>query len=114
MLAPQTLEAVAKTTFVTLQQCWQARRYEPMKALLMPNLYADHCGQIAGLIRNHEINLIDSLVVKRIDLVNVRYTHKPSDREFTALITAAARDYYVDDRTRSFLRGDSDPADRVR
>ncbi|MBN1102574.1 MAG: TIM44-like domain-containing protein, partial [Deltaproteobacteria bacterium] len=48
--------------------------------------------------------------VERVDLVNVRYTEKPDHREFTALISATVRDYYVDDRTGKFLRGDSSPA----
>jgi predicted lipid-binding transport protein (Tim44 family) len=45
-----------------------------------------------------------------VDIVNVRYTHKENQREFTALITATARDYYIDDRTNQFLRGDDSPA----
>ena len=108
--AQSALEQVAEGTFLQLQRCWQQRRYDPMKSLLTPDLYTDHCAQIAGLIRNHEINMIAGLEVKRIDIVNVRYTHKPDDREFTALITASARDYYVDDRTNAFLRGDEAPA----
>ena len=37
---------------------------------------------------------------------------KSSSRLFfsTPLISARARDYYVDDRTRGFLRGDQEPA----
>ena len=81
-----------------LQECWQAREYGPMQPLLMPDLYAQHCAQLNGLRRNHEINMIDDLKVERVDIVNVRYTHKENQREFTALITASARDYYVDDR----------------
>jgi predicted lipid-binding transport protein (Tim44 family) len=57
--------------------------------------------------RNHEINLIADLAVEGVDIVNVRYTHKADQREFTALISARARDYYVDDRDQKFLRGDS-------
>jgi len=108
--APAELEKTAETTFVQLQKCWQAREYGPMKPLLMPDLYADHCAQLAGMIRNHEINVISGLEVKQIDIVNVRYTHNPNEREFTALITARAKDYYTDDRTREFLRGDYSPA----
>ena len=48
--------------------------------------------------------------MERIDLVNVRYTEKADQREFTALITASARDYYLDDRSGKFLRGDQTPA----
>lgn len=105
-MQPETLCDVARTTFFKLQQCWQAREYGPMQPLLMPDLYAQHCRQIQGLIRNHEIDVIESPTVELLNLVNVRYTHDPQQREFTALITASARDYYVDDRTRAFLRGD--------
>jgi len=108
--APRKLEEVAESAFRQLQRCWQARQYDPMKSLLMPSLCADHVGQLAGMIRNHEINVIDGLEIRQIDIVNVRYTHKPSDREFTALITASSRDYYIDDRTQEFLRGDTAPA----
>jgi predicted lipid-binding transport protein (Tim44 family)/uncharacterized membrane protein YgcG len=107
---PEALTVAAKSTFLQLQRCWQERRYEPMKALLLPDLYAAHCGQINGLVRNHEINLIEGVAIEAIDLVNVRYPHAENAREFTALITARARDYYLDDRTQAFLRGDEEPA----
>ena len=81
-----------------------------MKPLLMPDLYADHIGQLRGMERNHEINRIEGLTVDAIDLVNVRYTLKKEEREFTALITATATDFYVDDRTDERLRGDQAPA----
>ena len=109
-LSPDVLLKTAESTFRKLQQCWQAREYEPMKPLLMPDLYADHLGQIRGMARNHEINRIEGLTVDAIDLVNVRYTRTKEDREFTALITATATDYYVDDRTNDRLRGDRSPA----
>jgi len=109
-MAPDKLETQAKSTFLELQKCWQARNYEPMKSLLMPDLYAEHCSQLSGMIGNHEINMISNLNVEHVDIVNVRYPQKENDREFTALITATARDYYVDDRTQEFLRGDQEPA----
>lgn len=109
-MAPDKLEELARSTFTKLQQCWQARAYEPMQSLLMPDLYVDHCSQLSGLIGNHEINRIDDLRIESVDIVNVRYPEKEADREFTALITASARDYYIDDRTQAFLRGDEQPA----
>jgi predicted lipid-binding transport protein (Tim44 family) len=109
-MAPDKLEEQARSTFTKLQECWQARDYGPMKPLLMPDLFADHCSELSGLVANHEINRIDDLRVEHVDIVNVRYPDKENDREFTALITASARDYYVDDRTQEFLRGDDQPA----
>jgi predicted lipid-binding transport protein (Tim44 family) len=106
----EALRQRATETFVKLQECWQAREYGPMQALMMPDLYAEHLAQLQSLHRNHEINRIDRLRVEQADIVNVRYEEKENDREFTALITASAQDYYVDDRTNSFLRGDDAPA----
>jgi len=109
-VAPPALKKVTEGTFLLLQQCWQAREYGPMKPLMMPDLYADHCAQLDGMKRHHEINMIEGVNVNRIDLVNVRYTTKENQREFTALITATARDYYVDEQTRRKTRGDDAPA----
>jgi len=103
---PSDLKKMVEVTFRKLQECWQARAYDPMKPLLMPALYAQHHAQIQGMIRNNEINHIDDLKVERIDLVNMRYTDKADQREFTALISAGAKDYYTDSRTGAFLRGD--------
>jgi predicted lipid-binding transport protein (Tim44 family) len=109
-VSPVELLKLTESTFKKLQDRWQARNYGPMKPLMMPDLFNQHTAQLQGLVRNHEINRIENLKVERIDLVNVRYTEKPNQREFTALITASARDYYVDDRSGKFLRGDNAPA----
>lgn len=109
-VSTKELHTLAESTFRKLQECWQKRDFGPMQPLLMPDLFRQHSAQLQGLVRNHEINRIDDLKVEQIDLVNVRYTNKPDQREFSALITASARDYYLDDRTSGFLRGDSSPA----
>ncbi len=109
-VSPETLRKLVETTFLKLQQCWEKREYAPMEPLLMKGLYYQHMAQLQGLVRNHEINRIEDLMIKKIDLVHVRYTEKAYQREFAALITASARDYYVDDRNGKFLRGDKAPA----
>ena len=109
-VSPETLRKLAETTFLKLQQCWEKREYAPMEPLLMKGLFNQHMAQLQGLVRNHEINRIEDLKIKKIDLVHVRYTEKAYQREFAALITASARDYYVDDRNGKFLRGDKAPA----
>jgi len=105
-MAPDKLREAATGTFTRLQRCWSDRDYAPMRPRMMPSLYAEHCAQIAGMVRNHEINMIADLKIEAVDLVNVRYTAKEDTREFTALFSARARDYYTDDRTGRFLRGD--------
>jgi predicted lipid-binding transport protein (Tim44 family) len=103
---PSDLCARVRMVFTKLQACWTARDYAPMEPLLMRDLYEEHCAQLRGLIKTHEINCIDHLTIDVIDLVHVSYTDKKENRAFTALITARARDYYIDDRTQRFLRGD--------
>ena len=107
---PEGLRQLADSTFRKLQECWQARNYEPMKPLMMQDLFNQHTAQLNNMIANHEVNHIENLKVEYIDLVNVRYAEKPDQREFTALITATAKDYYLDDKTGRFLRGDKTPA----
>ena len=105
-VAPEKLKDTARSTFLKLQECWQTRDYSPMGALMMPDLFLEHNRQIKGMIHNHEINVIGNLNIDGIDLVNVRYTVKENQREFTALVTATAKDYYIDDRSRKKIRGD--------
>ena len=76
----------------------------------MPDLYRQHCAQLDGMQRTHELNVLDRLWVDAVDIVQVQYTERPADRSFTALITARSRDYYIDDRAHGFIRGDAEPA----
>ncbi len=99
----------ARKLFLTLQEQWQARDYLPIKHEMSPVIYKDHTRQLEGLKRNREINVIEDLEINAVDLVNVRYTHEPENREFTVLITATGKNYYVDERTKRINRGDRTP-----
>ena len=107
---PTALEARAREVFLKLQECWQAREYGPMEGLMVPFLYKEHCRQLAGMRANHEINVIEGILVDNVDPVHVSWTDDPYRREFTVLVTARARDWYKDDRSGKFLRGDKEPA----
>jgi predicted lipid-binding transport protein (Tim44 family) len=109
-LSSSELRQLAESTFRKLQECWGKREYGPMEPLLMQALFLQHSAQLQGLARNREINRIDDLRVEKVDIVNVRYTEKSDQREFSALMTASARDYYVDDRNHKYLRGDKNSA----
>lgn len=108
-MLPATLIERTREVFSKLQVCWVNRNYSPMQQLMMPDLYSQHCRQIQGMIQNHEINLMKELRIDCIDIVNIRYTEKEYQREFTALITAKVADYYVDDRNNQYLRGNITP-----
>jgi predicted lipid-binding transport protein (Tim44 family) len=103
---PAALEKRIREVFLKLQECWMKRDYGPMEPMMIPFLYKEHCRQLAGMTANHEINLLEGLSVRGIDLIHVHWANDPERRQVTALITAEARDYYKDDRTGKFLRGD--------
>ena len=107
---PAALEARAREVFLKLQERWQAREYGPMEGLMVPFLFKEHCRQLAGMRANHEINVLEGLRVENVDPVHVSWTNDPYRREFTVLVTARARDWYKDDRSGTFLRGDKEPA----
>ena len=107
--APESLTKTVRAIFLKLQQCWQARNYAPMEAHLMPALYHEHLEKIETMIADHEINQLDDLAINRIDFAHVRYRPRLNEREVVALISATARDSYVDDRSGKFLRGSRAP-----
>jgi predicted lipid-binding transport protein (Tim44 family) len=109
-LSPEKLSEKARTTFLKLQECWEARDYGPMEPLMTKALHARHLAQLNSMRKNKEINRIEDLKVEAVDLVHIHYSENPAERFFTALITASAKDYYVDERTGAFLRGDRTPA----
>jgi predicted lipid-binding transport protein (Tim44 family) len=108
-LEPAALARRAEDLFPRLQKCWQERSYESLQDDLMPPLFAEQVEQLEALRRNHEINRLEFLQVEHVAIVHVLHPRKRDGQEFTALITAKSRDYYVDDRTNAFLRGDEVP-----
>jgi predicted lipid-binding transport protein (Tim44 family) len=108
-LEPEDLRAHVIDTFYKLQRCWHERAYESMKSLLVPSLYTQHCNQLQSMVQNHEINVLDDLRLERVDIIHLSYLNLGDTCDFTALITARARDYYLDDRSGAWLRGDRAP-----
>jgi len=100
------IKKYVKEVFEKLQQAWQKRDYSEIKDYLMPYIYGKHISQLEIMKNDHEINIISNLEVLSLYIVGLRYTFKEDDRFFTALITAKAKDYYIDDRTNKFIRGD--------
>jgi predicted lipid-binding transport protein (Tim44 family) len=53
---------------------------------------------------------MEGLNIEFAEIVRIRYYEKKEKREFTALIQARMRDYYIYDKTREFIRGDDEAA----
>ncbi|MFA6584094.1 MAG: hypothetical protein WCS77_07350 [Elusimicrobiaceae bacterium] len=100
------LSALAQKTFTALKTCRVTRDCDPVQSLLFPDLFMGHYDQVERMAKNHEINKIEDLAIESVDLIHFHYTGSAELSEFTALVTFSARDYYVDERTQSFFRGD--------
>lgn len=109
-LSHENLVQLASNTFRQSQENWSLRDYEPMRPLMMSNLFAEHSAQLRGMIQTHEINRLDNLRIEQVDIVHLHYEDKKDQCFFTALLTVWLRDYYVDDRNATFLRGDKHAA----
>jgi predicted lipid-binding transport protein (Tim44 family) len=106
LFEPSALAAFIDSTFRQVQQCWEARDYGPVEALLMPVILYQHQGLLRAMRRNREINRIDGLEIGRLEFVHVSCPEETEQQEVTALITFAAKVYFVDERTGAYLRGD--------
>jgi hypothetical protein len=103
----ERLRRRAEEIFRLLQSCWESRDYGPIAESVTQTLRSRHEAQLEGLRRAHEIDRIEDLRLNRVEIVQVRYSPDSDLREFAALVDAWARDYYVDDRSGAYLRGDS-------
>lgn len=106
---PQALEGMAKSVFMRVQAAWQARDYAPLKGAMMPTLYFSHSSKVESLRANRQVNMMEDLQVLHLDFVHVRCPAAKDGRSVTALITASARDYTIDERDNSLVSGSRIP-----
>ncbi|MDP2865494.1 MAG: TIM44-like domain-containing protein, partial [Elusimicrobiota bacterium] len=96
---PETLESLAREIFIRVQTAWQARDYTTLRGAMMPNLHAGHSAKVAAMKERGEINIMEDLHILHLDFVHVRCPREAEGRAFTALITASAKDYTINERT---------------
>jgi predicted lipid-binding transport protein (Tim44 family) len=92
-------------TFTRIQECWAARDYKPIQEWLSLSLLAKHEALLRAMRRNHEINRIEDLLVRRLEFVHVSRPDDPNFHEVTALITFDAKVYFVHEQTGAYVRG---------
>jgi predicted lipid-binding transport protein (Tim44 family) len=99
-LEPGGLEDFVRGTFMRVQAAWQACDYSPVREAMAPELYAEHCAKVEAMKDRGERDVMEGLQVLHVDFVHVR---RPPESEegasFTALITASAKDYIVNDES---------------
>jgi predicted lipid-binding transport protein (Tim44 family) len=100
---PSFLEAFIRASFLKVQRCWEERDYRPVRDLLVPSLLAEYEEQLQAMRRDGLINRLQSLSVRRLELLQVFCPNATNVQEVTALITFDARAYFVDEKTAKYV-----------
>jgi predicted lipid-binding transport protein (Tim44 family) len=97
----------AQTVFFRVQQAWQARNQDIARDCMSDALYERHKVQTDQLIANHQINVLDNIVIGHAKIVGVNAGH-PYDSIVVA-ISASMTDYTIDENTKQTVSGSQFP-----
>lgn len=106
---PDSLENFVRTAFNRVEAAWQARDYNGLGDIMMPALAAGHTAKVQAMRDRGEINIMEGLRLLRVDFVHVRCPREKEGRAFTALITASACDYIVNERDNNGMPSGREP-----
>lgn len=96
------LEKVANA-YVQMQNCWQDKKWEPMRPLMTDALYSQFDRQLDELRRNHRTNYVERIAVLGCRIVGY-YQDKNNDNLMVEVRTRIV-DYTVDDETGKVVSG---------
>lgn len=95
---PGALESFVSQVFTRVEAAWQARDYSGLGDVMMPDLRAGHTAKVEAMKDRGEINVMEGLKLLSVDFVHVRCPREKEGRAFTALITASACDYVINEQ----------------
>ena len=91
--------------YVQMQNAWQEKAWEPMRAHMTDSLFSQLERQLSEYIRNGQTNRVERIAVLGTELTGWAQDER-NDRIVARLQTRIV-DYVVDDRTGAILRGSS-------
>jgi predicted lipid-binding transport protein (Tim44 family) len=97
----------AQTVFFKLQQAWQARNQDLARDCMTDALYERHKIQTDQLIANHQINMLDNIVIGHAKVVAVN-AGRPYD-SIVVSISASMIDYTIDENNKQIVNGSQVP-----
>lgn len=93
----------AQTSFFKVQQAWASRNQDVARDCMSDALYERHKMQTDQLIANHQIDVLENIVIGNARIVQVNPGH--AFDSITVAFTASMTDYTVDEQTRKVLSG---------
>jgi predicted lipid-binding transport protein (Tim44 family) len=108
---PNFTEAVfldrAQTAFFKVQQAWAARNQDLARDVMSDALYERHKMQTDQLIANHQIDVLENVVIGHARIADVQ----PGGTydAITVAFSASMTDYTIDERTKQMVSGQRYP-----
>jgi predicted lipid-binding transport protein (Tim44 family) len=100
---PDYFKEVAQDVFFQVQAGWMRRDLDSYRHLLGHRLAAEYEGHFAEMRKNGEINKLENIAVRKVEVVNAGVD---GDEEFvTVLFTANLLDYTVNEQSGAIVRG---------
>lgn len=89
--------------YIQMQNAWQAKEWEPMRAIMTDSLYNQMARQLQALIEAKQTNHIDRIAVLETRIV--RYAVEGDNDVLVVRLSTRITDYTTDDRTGSVVNG---------
>ena len=89
--------------YMKLQDAWEGKAWEPMRAHMTDELYNQFARQLDEYIRNHQTNHVDRIAVLGVELRGVRQDEV--NDAVIARVKSRIVDYVVDDNTGALISG---------
>jgi hypothetical protein len=93
----------AQTTFFKIQQAWAARNQDLARDCMSDALYERHKMQTDQLIANHQIDVLENIVIGNAHLMSA--SAGSAFDSITVAFTASMTDYTVDEQTKKPVDG---------
>lgn len=99
------MEDHARKTFLQMQNAWKRRNMEEVKGIITERLYSDYHRKLELLKKRKEMNILNSIEVKNVNIIGAEdYKDDAKDR-FVAYIDGEMQDYIINEYTGELLHG---------
>ena len=99
----QKLLEKVSNDYVRMQQCWQAKDWEPMRAVMTDQLYNQMLRQLDELKRNTVTNYVERIAVLNTRIM--RYAVEGDNDVLVVRLQSRICDYTLDDETGNLVSG---------
>lgn len=100
----EDFKADVANVYIQMQNCWQNKDWEPMRAHLTDTLYNQMGRQLDALKAARRTNFVERISVLSVDIINVVFTG--GNDVIDVILKTRITDYTVDDNTGNLVSGD--------